>query len=262
MTWLSTGVATEAFKFCTSKPLWLLPVVTTLLTWVLTYITGLSDVTVTGGDLGGATAENNPLMFADKLPPLEFQGFDLMNIGLVLMIAFGAISAAAEYRDGLIGSSLIAQPKRVRLFATKAGFLAVIIAVTGVLSMGVGTVLRHLALGEHGLNPLEFPPLVWRNVAGVALTWTVLGLLAFTIGVVARNPVVPLVLTIPLAVGLGDFLVTLWGPARFLPPAAAADLFTQADGIHLDPGTGAVVMTAWAVISVATAGAIFLRRDA
>ncbi|WEO78736.1 ABC transporter permease [Cryobacterium sp. SO2] len=262
MTWLTISVKTEAVKVVTSKPLWLLPVVTVLLTWVLTYVTGLSDLKATGGDLGGTTAENNPLMYADKLPPLEFQGFDLMNIGLILMIALGAIYAGAEYRDGLIRSSLIAQPRRVRLFVTKAGVLVAIIAVTAALSMGVGTVLRHLALGEHGLDPLAFPPLVWRNVAGVALTWSVLGLLAFTIGVIARNAIVPLVFTIPLAVGLGDFLVTLWEPAKFLPPAAGADLFTPADGIHLDPVTGALVMSAWAAISIVSAGALFLKRDA
>lgn len=262
MTSAATSAKSEAFKFFTYKPMWVLPLTTIVLTWTLTYVTGLSDVEATGGDFGGTTAENNPMMFADELPALEFQGFDLMNIGLILMIALGAIYAGVEYRDGLVRSSLIAEPNRVRLFVAKATLLTSVIAITGLLSMGIGTMVRHLALGEYGLDPFALPMIVWRNVTGVALTWSVLGLLAFSIGVIARNAIIPLVLTTPLAVGVGDFLITLWEPAQFLPPAAGADLFTQPDGTHLDPVMGAIVMSAWALGSVVAAGAIFTRRDA
>jgi ABC-2 type transport system permease protein len=262
MTSAATSAKAEAFKFFTYRPLWVLPLTTVVLTWVLTYVTGLSDVKATGGDFGGTTAENNPLMFADELPALEFQGFDLMNIGLILMIALGAIYAGVEYRDGLVRSSLISEPNRVRSFVVKATLLTAVVATTGFLSMGVGTVIRHISLGEYGLDPFALPVIVWRNVAGVALTWSVLGLLAFAIGVIARNAIIPLVLTIPLAVGVGDFFITLWEPAQFLPPAAGADLFTQPDGTHLDPVMGAIVMSLWALLSVFAAGVIFARRDA
>jgi len=99
-------------------------------------------------------------------------------------------------------------------------------------------------------------------LAGVLLSWTVLGLVAFGIGTLARHPVVPLIIIIPFVVGIGDFLVTLWAPARFLPPAAGAELFTPSDGTHLDAGTGAMVMLAWAIGVVVLAGFTFARRDA
>ena len=261
MTSAGNRARAELTKFATDKPLWLLPLATIALTWSLTYLAGLSELAATGGDLAGATSENNPLLYAAEPLPLEFQGFDMMNIGLVLVVALGALYAGSEYSAGLIRSSLIADPARLRLFATKAAVLLAVILVTGILAMGVGTVIRHLALGDSGLDPLAFPPLVWRNLAGVLLCWTVLGLMSFGIGVLARNPLVPLIVTIPFVVGIGDFLLTLWAPARFLPPAAGSGLFTPADGTHLEAGTGALVMAAWAIGSAALAGFAFTRRD-
>ena len=157
-----------------------------------------------------------------------------------------------------------ADPGTHRCFTwvSKAAVLVVVITVTAALAMGVGTVIRHLALGDSGLDPLAFPPLVWRNLAGVLLSWTVLGLVAFGIGTLARHPVVPLIIIIPFVVGIGDFLVTLWAPARFLPPAAGAELFTPPDGTHLDAGTGTLVMLGWAIGVVVLAGFAFSRRDA
>ena len=255
-------VRVELIKFATYRPLWLLPLSTVALTWSLTYLAGLSEVAATGGDLAGATSENNPLLYSAQPLPVEFQGFDMMNIGLVLVVALGALYAGSEYGNGLIRSSLIADPARLRLFATKAAVLVMVITVTAALAMGVGTVIRHLALGDSGLDPLAFPPLVWRNLAGVLLSWTVLGLVAFGIGTLARHPLVPLIIIIPFVVGIGDFLLTLWAPARFLPPAAGAELFTPPDGTHLDAGTGTLVMLGWAIGVVVLAGFAFSRRDA
>ncbi|WP_158253834.1 hypothetical protein [Cryobacterium sp. N22] len=255
-------VGVEVVKFATTTALWLLPVLTIALTGSLTYLAGLSEVAATGGDLAGATSATNPQLYSAQPLPVEYQGFDMMNIGLILMIALGALYAGSEYRNGLLRSSLIADPHRLRLFATRAAVLAVVVAVTAIVAMGGGTVLRHLALGDQGLAPLAFPPLVWRNIGGVALTWTVLALLAFAIGVLARNAILPLVVIVPLSVGLGDFLITLWAPARFVPPAAGASLYTPADGTHLAAAAGAIVLVAWAGVAVVLAGIVFRRRDA
>lgn len=255
-------VGAEVVKFTTTTALWMLPVLTIALTGSLTYLAGRSEVAATGGDLAGATSATNPQLYSAQPLPVEYQGFDMMNIGLILMIALGALYAGSEYRTGLLRSSLIADPHRLRLFATRAAVLAVVVAVTASVAMGGGTVLRHLALGDQGLDPLAFPPLVWRNIAGVALTWTALALLAFAIGVLARNAILPLVVIVPLSVGLGDFLITLWAPARFVPPAAGAGLYTPADGTHLGATAGAIVLVAWAAAAIALAGIVFRRRDA
>ena len=255
------GFAVELFKFATCRPLWMLPLLTIGLTWALTYLSGLSEIAATGGDLAGSSAADNPLLYSAHPLPVEYQGFDMMNIGVVLMVALGALYAGSEYGTGLIRSSLIADPHRLRLFATRAALLGTLIGATAALAMGVGTVIRHLALGDQGLSPLAFPPLVWRNLAGVALVWTALGLLAYGLGVLARNPILPLVLLMPLVVGLGDFFATLWQPARYLPPAAGAALFGPLDASHLAPGSGALVMTAWAVGGLVLAGLVFSRRD-
>ena len=255
------GFAVELIKFATCRPLWMLPLLAIGLTWSLTYLSGLSEIAATGGDLAGSSAVNNPLLYSAQPLPVEYQGFDMMNIGVVLMVTLGALHAGSEYGSGLIRSSLIADPNRPRLFATRAALLGAVIGLTALLAMGVGTVIRHLALGDQGLNPLTFPPLVWRNIAGVALVWTTLGLLAYGLGVLARNPVLPLVLIMPLVVGLGDFFATLWEPARYLPPAAGAALFAPIDVSHLAPTSGALVMTAWAMGSLVLAGLVFSRRD-
>lgn len=261
MTGASRRIATEGTKFFTVWSLWVLPLVAIGLTWVLTYLAGRSEVLATGGDLAGATAANNPEMIADHLAPPAYQGFDMMNIGLILMIAVGAVYAGNEYGNGLIRSSLIADPRRLALFATKAGFLAGVVGITGFAAMTGGTILRQFALGDAGLPPFALPALVWRNIGGVMLTWIVLAVLAFAIAMLARNAVVGLVATIPLSVGLGDFLITLAPAAKILPPAAGASLYSEPDGIHLEPTAGMLVMFLWAVAAATAAGLVFRRRD-
>ena len=259
---MGNRLVVELLKVATYRPLWALPAITIVLTWALTYVSGLSEVAATGGDLEGATSENNPLLYSAQPLPIDYQGFDMMNLGLVLMIALGAVYAGHEYRSGLMRSSLLADPNRVRLYATKSLMLVVVISVTALLAMGVGTMIRHVSLGEFGLDPLALPAVVWVRVAGVALVWSAVGVMAFGIGMLARNALVPLIALLPLSVGLGDFLLTLWTPLRFAPPAAGASLYSPPDGIHLDPGLAALVMAGWALVTVVTAGVVFWRRDA
>jgi ABC-2 type transport system permease protein len=254
-------IAVELVKFATSRPLWALPVVTIGLTWALTYVSGLSEVVATGGDLEGATSANNPMLYSDQPLPLEYQGFDMMNLGLVLMIALGALYAGHEYRSGLMRSSLLADPRRLGLFVTKVAVLTAVVTSTALVSMGVGTMIRHAALGEFGLDPFALPPIVWRCVAGVALVWSVVAVMAFSIGMCARGAIAPLIALLPLAVGLGDFLGTLWPPLRFLPPTAGLSLFSPADTVHLSAGAGALVMVAWAAVTGCVAAWVFRRRD-
>lgn len=262
MTEVMNRVRAETTKFATLKPLWLLPVAVVAMTWALTFVTGLSDVQFTGGDFEGAFNDPDMAFAAGEVVPLEYMGFELMNFPLLIAIALGAIWAGSEYSSGLVRSSLIANPRRGALFTTKAALLAIIVAVTAFLSMTVGTMLRHLALGEHGLGSMAFTPTIWRNILGVVLICTMSSLIAFAIGIIARNAIVPLVVTIPLSVGLGDFFVSLWEPAKFLPPAAGANLYSLAGSTHLDPGLAAIVIAAWGIGLTIIAGLFFTRRDA
>ena len=252
----------ESTKFATLKPLWILPVVAVVLTWVLTYVTGMSDVKLTGGDFEEAFNDPSVAFAAGEVVPLEYMGFEMMNFPLLIAIALGAIFAGSEYSGGMVRSSLIADPHRVALFATKATLLASVVAVTAFLSMAVGTALRHLALGEYGLGPLAFTPIMWRNVLGVVLICTMASLLAYALGIIARNAIVPLILMIPLSVGLGDFLLTLWEPAKFLPPAAGASLYSVVGDSNLDPVLAAIVTAAWGLGVTLISGILFTRRDA
>ena len=78
----------------------------------------------------------------------------------------------------------------------------------------------------------------------------------------ARSAILPLILVIPLVIGIGDLLAGLWEAAKYLPVAAGAALYSDPTaGIHLGPAAGGLVMAAWATALLALAAVTFVRRD-
>ncbi|GAA0220518.1 hypothetical protein GCM10010492_18210 [Saccharothrix mutabilis subsp. mutabilis] len=174
-------------------------------------------------------------------------GFTALPFGTIGVIVLGVLIATG---DG--PTAVLCVPRRGVLLGAKVVVLAVVSAVLA----GV-TVLAAVPLSALG-------GLGWR-VAGVVVYWVCSALIAFAVGVLARNAVVPLVLFIVNSALVSvTFLLTKVTPlAAYLPDVAGAQMFARdypAEGM-LSPVAGGVTMVAWAVGLVLVAGVVFARRD-
>ncbi|MCD0449425.1 ABC transporter permease subunit [Actinocorallia sp. API 0066] len=104
-------------------------------------------------------------------------------IGQVLAAALGALVISDEYGDGLIRSTFLADPGRVRVLAAKAVVVAVPVYVLSLLS-GYGAFL----VGDAFLSGAGFEAgSLMPELLGVALCFAGAGLIGLTLGTALRH---------------------------------------------------------------------------
>jgi len=154
-------------------------------------------------------------------------------------VAIAVFAAGDEYRCGQLGVSLLAVPRRTRLFGAK-------LAATVVVA-GVGAAVAVLP------GCLQRPD--GSAVPRVA-AYVLLSLVGFGLAGVTRSVVTPLVLLVVVPVlvspALGAVFPTL---VEYFPYEAARSML----GEPRDVGT--VVAAGWALVSVTAAWACVVRRD-
>lgn len=243
----------EITKLVTARPMWILALVTILGTWPMAWSNSASSA-----DLD----PNDPRLFSAEPIPLDYQGFEMAGFGYVLVVALAALWAGSEYGGGnQIRTTLLATPQRLRVFLVKTLLLTIAVAGIAFLTMWGTVVITHAA-GGTGVDPWALNPAIWANLGGVVLAWTLTALIAFAVGVLARTAIMPLILLVPLVIGIGDFLAGFWDGAKFLPVAAGTALYSDpATGIHLDPLCGGIIQAVWAVALLTVAAITFVRRD-
>ncbi|MBP1325475.1 putative outer membrane lipoprotein [Leucobacter exalbidus] len=243
----------EATKFFSATTMWVLALVTMLATWPMAWTNVAS-----GADLPA----DDPRLFSAEPIPISYQGFEMAGFGYVLVVVLAALWAGSEYGAGKqIRTTLLATPQRLRVFIVKTVLLACAVAVIGFLTMWGTIVITHAA-GNAGIDPWALTPAIWANIGGVTLAWILTALIAFAVGVLARTAILPLILVIPLVIGIGDFLAGFWEGAKYLPVAAGAALYSDTStGIHLGSVAGGLVQATWALALLTVAAVSFVRRD-
>jgi ABC-type transport system involved in multi-copper enzyme maturation permease subunit len=228
----------------------------------------------------------------DIAPALPPQGsatplswtLDGVFAGLIAAIVVGAMFITAEYRSGLIRTTLAASPGRCRVLAAKSLVLGAVTFVAGL----IGTTVA-IALGEHILrhngNFIAPVPLLTevRVVGGTAAVFALAAIFALAIGTVARRSAAAV--TTAVAAIILPYLLAVATPAM---PAAAADWLlrltpTAAFAVQqtipqypqvvntyqpffgyypLAPLAGFAVLCAWTAATLGLAGYLLCRRDA
>lgn len=242
----------ESTKLYTAPSTWIIAAVTILGTWPQAW-SNASAYTLSSDD---------PRLFGEPVPP-EFYGFSMAGFGYTFIVVLGALWAASEYGGTRqIQATLTATPRRGRVFAVKAAWLAITTAVIAFLTMGVAIMITHAATDD-GMHPILLTPKIWTLIGGLVASWTLTALIAFALGTLARTAIVPLIALMPLVVGLGSFLAGIWDLAGYLPVVAGDTLYSPPGATAvLDPAVGGLVHASWAVILVGIAGIAFTRRDA
>ena len=249
---ISHLVRSESTKLLTAPSTWVISAATILGTWPQAWSNAAAY----------SLPPDDPRLFGEPTP-VAFHGFALAGFGYTFVVILGALWAAGEYGGTRqIQATLTATPNRGRVLAVKLALLAALTALIAVLSMGGAIMITHAA-ADDGVHPLLLTPEIWALIGGLTAAWVLTALIAFALGLLARSAILPLIALLPLVIGLGDFLASIWDVAAYFPITAGSALYTApgSDGV-LGPATGGLVHAAWAAVLVTVAGVAFARRDA
>jgi ABC-2 type transport system permease protein len=190
-----------------------------------------------------------------------------LHIGQLAIAVLGVMVTASEYSTGMIRSTLLASPRRVRMLAAKSIVFALLILVIGEAVAFVGffigrqTAKSLLTVNLTGGN--------LREVVGSGLYLAMLGLFALLLGSLIRHVagaitgVVALLLVISGLLSLipgkiGDYLYT------YEPTNAGIEISAKhvPTGFLLSPWEGYGVFAAWTALLWILAAWLLVRRDA
>jgi ABC-2 type transport system permease protein len=226
-------------------------------------------VASSAGRQAGKLAAAQPTFYASNDLALS-----LSTPGVVGVIVLGIVIMSSEYTSTSkdagggrqIPATLTAVPGRTRLLAAKAIVLVILSTLTAAVTIGAAILMTQAILGEYASSMDQLVEAVgWRPVGAVAY-WVLTALIAFSVTVMTRNGIVPMVVFIAntTVVSVSFLLTKVTSLARYLPDMAGAQMFASnfpAAGM-VAPLTGAFIMIAWAVALFAIAVVVFSRRDA
>lgn len=195
----------------------------------------------------------------------SLRGYFLAQLAVGVL---GVLVVSGEYATGMIRATFAAVPGRLPVLWAKAGLFA---AVTWLL-MTAGSLMafllgQALLSGRHLGASLGDPGEI-RQVMGVGLYLTVVGLLGVALGALLRNTaggiaaVFGLLLVVPV---LAQALPASWGDHvdQWLPSTAGQSVMALHREAHtLAPWTGFAVFCGYAAVALAGAAVLLRRRDA
>ena len=229
-------------------------------------ISGSGDIApyVSGGIFGGDTVEKN---LTGTFP------------GLIALIVVAVVYITAEYRRGLIRTTLAASPRRGQVLAAKAIVIGLVTFVTGLVATAISIPISRHLLNRNGNYLFPVSPLTEaRVIVGTAALLAVAAIAVLALGTTLRRSAGAVTLGIVLFI-LPNILQTLPGVGQWLmrlTPAAAfavqqtVPAYPQVNGAYnpgegfypLSPWAGFAVLCAWAALALGLAFYLLRRRDA
>jgi ABC-type transport system involved in multi-copper enzyme maturation permease subunit len=201
--------------------------------------------------------------------------------GLIAVAVVATMFMSAEYRRGLIRTTLAASPARGRVLAAKAIVIGAVAFVAG-LAGAAGAVIFATDLAHHrGLSVLTLRwPTELRVIAGTAALIAVAAVFTLAIAVIVRRSASTLTIAIVTivfpyflsvsnggATGVTDFLLRVTPAAAFAlqqpTPQYYLAVTTPATGFFpLAPWAGFAVLCGWTALALVLAAYLLRRRDA
>jgi ABC-type transport system involved in multi-copper enzyme maturation permease subunit len=203
--------------------------------------------------------------------------------GLIAVIVVAVMFITAEYRRGLIRTTLAASPRRGRVLAAKAVVIGLVTFVMGLVTAAIALAVGGHLSHDQGLYILPVPWLTAVRVAvGTAALLAVGAVLALAVGTILRRSaaavtavIVGVVFMYILGVvpgvlpsSAGQWLLRLTPAAGFAiqqsSPAypQVANAYLPPDYYPLAPWAGFAVLCGYAALAMALAVFLLRRRDA
>ncbi|NWN87882.1 MAG: hypothetical protein HLX51_04970 [Micrococcaceae bacterium] len=256
---LKSVIASEAIKIWTLR----FPRVLVTLAVVLAAVTALLfllTIDVTQGDSLAA------LLWAD-IASTALLGVDATA---VVFIILGAWFVASEYATGMMRTTLVATPNRVKVFSAKLLVLAGAAVLAGLVSVLLAILVAQLVLAVSGLPVLnlmdgELLRMALGSLLIVPFYSVLVAALAFIVRTTGGAVTATLaVMFAPAVVSMlpnaaQQFLLPMFPNAAILSISGSTD---PGQAVHLVPLLAVVVLACWLVVVLGAALTLFSRRDA
>ncbi|WP_433515776.1 ABC transporter permease subunit [Nonomuraea sp. CA-143628] len=203
--------------------------------------------------------------------------------GLVVVIVVSVMFVTAEYRRGLIRTSLLASPRRGRMLAAKALALGLVTFAAALPAVAITYVVGAWILRANGnqLLPVSLLTQV-RIVVGLAVLFTLAAVLALALGALLRRSVAAVIVAIVVIVvpnvlattsvlpdGVGRWLLRVTPAAGFAVQQSIPEYpqvlghYSPIAGFYpLPPWAGLTVLAGYAALALGLAAAQLRRKDA
>jgi ABC-type transport system involved in multi-copper enzyme maturation permease subunit len=203
-------------------------------------------------------------------------------IGLLIMIVVAAMFITAEYRRGLIRTTLAASPRRGRLLAAKAVVIGLVTFVLGSAAVAVAVIVGKGIAHDSGIYVLAAGwPMQARVILGTGAMLAVASVLALSVAAMLRRSVaavaaVVVAIVLPYILGVSGVLpasaaewVLRVTPAAGFAIEQSVPQYLQVIGHYgppdyypLTPWAGLAVLCGYAVAALGLATWLLRRRDA
>jgi hypothetical protein len=240
------------------------------------------------GVSGGAYTFSGTGDIAPYVPVLDPLGLSFKGtlVGLIAVIALGALFITTEFRRGMmIRTTFAASPRRGRVLVAKALVIGAVTFVAGLIGAAVAFEVAQSKLSANGWVKSVFPidSLFSAHgltmVIGTAGVFALAAVLAMAVGALIRRSagaiaavigliVVPLILATLMPMTIADWLLRLT-PAAAFSVQQGTQYYPQVSHVclpyngcyPLSPWNGFTVLAVWAVLAVAGAIYVVRRRD-
>jgi len=201
------------------------------------------------------------------------------TISVLVVAVIGALVVTGEYGTGMIRSTFAAVPRRWEALAAKGVVLAASVFVASAISVWATAFITMPIANANGVQA-SLDGSVAMPLLGASVYLTLIGLLAFAVGIILRSTagaiasVLGLMLVAPVIVQLiQGFTNAKWlGTVNNVLPQNAGQPLMQfgtedTSGWHdgvlaLGGWSGFAVLAAWAVVATVTALVLAQKRDA
>jgi len=201
-------------------------------------------------------------------------------VGLIAMVVIGALFITAEYRRGLIRTTLVASPRRGRVLAAKAVVLGCVVFVLSLAASAFTMWFVDRLRRNNGtyITPASSLTEI-RVLVGTAAVLAVSSVFAIAVGTIVRRSaaavaaviaviVLPYILAVS-SVGALQWLLRLT-PAAGFAVQQTLHRYPQVDGVYiasagyypLSPWEGFGVLLGWTAVALGLAVFLLRKRDA
>jgi len=190
----------------------------------------------------------------------------LLKLGIiscVAMLVLGILASGGEYRHKTIIPAMLITPRRGALVTAKVIAVAIAGAALSALTFGVGLATAAAELSAHGIHHL--PAATASMLAGTVIAGTLFGVIGVALGYLTRSTVAAVVGAVGWVMFVEQVILRTVAPQqlKWLVSGVASDLTTPiAHGTApLPPATATAVLGGYALVLLAAAARLVLRRD-
>jgi len=207
---------------------------------------------------------------------LSLQGIGLAQLAIGVL---GVLVVSGEYSTGMVRATFTAVPRRIPVLVSKAVLVAIATLLVMIPAAFAAFLLAQGMLANQNLDAQLSDPGVTRAVIGAALYLAAVGVIGSVLAWLLRSAagaifaLVAVLILLPVLLPLIqlDWIQTL---ADYLPSTAGQAVYSvgneavtlrdiiDPDQPEFGPWGGYAIMVGWAVVGLAAAGWMLLRRDA